>query len=580
MIELTGKTLRLFYRLAQLRKAPSHVAGPLSRPRYFTLHYAGNNDLGFWWTDNQTTLFCNVPVMSRSCTPWIVSVTAGSIYKPPKKPGDKRKREQGNLTKGKARKKPSGGKQPANPSEGSATMPNYGALLPLLKDLPEIAKPRSIVLGPDTIVDMRSLRARPITLKVDLKGAFRTLQGQKKVSLHIDWEKPAVGVKWKLTAIGGRKEVTIRDFEKFHAHLRGYLEPDFAPAEMLTKQGPQAKVDIHLLQKSLRFLAKGPKGQDVNERTRTCTLFQDGRAMAADSPACGDLVILATNGLRLPFDITIHKSDVETLARWLRVVIKDLGPRAKRIDILDFSTTNTPRYCFRDPSGKHWLWIPAISRPFLRAAIDPTLATTSRFALRVNRHRLEMDANLLGLGAEEQRLVCTLLKDTTECRLHVRSHSTTERSPSENTLEAMLHAANGTSVTGWSFSIKTLSLVSALQKFSTKEVLLISRPAARSHGDPSEPDRGGTWLEVRAATRKGSLTDIDPQAFVRITPLSVPSVAGQGEVSDPIQADSVPIVVAALQGTPASIPDGAASGCAPVALAAQEQAQPKGEDAQ
>jgi hypothetical protein len=150
---------------------------------------------------------------------------------------------------------------------------------------------------------------------------------------------------------------------------------------MLAEQGPRGKVNIRSLWNALRFLAKDPKGRDANDRTKTCTCFQDDYAMAADSSRRGNAVVLVAKLPQLRFPVTVCKSDAETIATWLRVVSKDLGPEVSEVEITDLTATFRPRYCFRDPTSKHWLWISAMSRPFQRAVIDPTLAITPRFAV-------------------------------------------------------------------------------------------------------------------------------------------------------------------------------------------------------
>lgn len=115
---------------------------------------------------------------------------------------------------------------------------------------------------------------------MDLKGVFRTLDGRKKVPLRVNWEKPETMVTVTANTSAGKRDVTLKDWEKLHATFYGYLEPDFPFTDMLAEDGPQVKVRLHRLRKLLRFLAKGRKGQDSDDHGQILTLFRDAYAMA------------------------------------------------------------------------------------------------------------------------------------------------------------------------------------------------------------------------------------------------------------------------------------------------------------
>ena len=235
------------------------------------------------------------------------------------------------------------------------------------------------------------------------------------------------------------------------------------------------------------------------------------------------------------------------------MVSKDLGPEVSEVEITDLTATSRPRYCFRDPTGKHWLWISAMSRPFQRAVIDPTLAITPRFAVQLNRRSLWLDANLLGRDAEERRLVCAVLNDETGAhKFHVRANST-QPSPNWGVLDSTLHVAAESSFAGWTFSVLARDLIVALVHFSAKEILLVSRPVAQGSSVPGQPDHGWGWLEIRPATdaSDAAWTTPGPQAFLRIMPPPLPSVVDQQAVAGPVQAVSVPATPGAIQAAPA-----------------------------
>ena len=243
-------------------------------------------------TDNRTAIFSKLPVAPRDRTPWTVSVTA-SIYREPTTLGGKQPAKKAT-------------KDNEKPTDSGKKKAFDGEMDPRLKYLPEIMQ-WSTVEQQNTTGGFLSPRPRSATLTVDLKNAFRTLEGRQKVYLWFDWEKPEAVVIRTVQTFEGRKDVSQMEYEKLHDPLKGYLEHDCPLADMLVEQGPRAKVNIRALWQALR-LAKGPKGRDVNDRTKSCTYFQDGYAMATDSSRRGNAVVLVVKGPRLPFGVTVPRA--------------------------------------------------------------------------------------------------------------------------------------------------------------------------------------------------------------------------------------------------------------------------------
>jgi hypothetical protein len=500
MLELTALVLERFYHVGQLRTPPGPAAGPESRARDYTLHYDGRNELGFWWTDYETTLFTKMPVKSRDGTPWIVSVRASDYP---------------------LRATRSGKRMPGSMDE--TTKAFYGGFDSLLRYLPEVmrAKPP----GQHNLTGgFLFTGTPPLTLTVDLKQVFRTLNGRKKVPLRVSWEKPETLVTVMANTFAGKREVMLRDWEKLHGTFYGYLEQDFQLIDMLAEDGPQVKLKLHAFRRLLRFLAKGRTQEDLNEHGQRVTLFPDAYAMGADAVHRGGVVMLAAKGPRLPADVLLHKGAVETIAKWLLTVSQDTELKTGVVVMTDLTATKKPRYGFRDPTGRYRLWVSAARTPFLRLPVDRILAILPRFAIEVNRGDLQKNAKMFGALSYDRALVCRVVGGSDgKCQIHMEAKH--DDSHSHGLLDAVLHAGEGEVFTGWSFTVSARDILCALGHFSAKEVFLVSRPSVQSP-DARQLDYGGRQLAICAAKPTGAdwKTPI-VAAFVRIVPEPVPGAA-------------------------------------------------------
>jgi hypothetical protein len=494
MLEITASTLERFYRVAQLRTPPGPAAGPQSRSCYYTFHYDGSNELGFWWTDCQTTFFIKLPVKPRDGTPWIVSVRASDYPICATKSS----------------------KQVPRSSE-EAAQEGHSGFDAVLRYLPEIMRAKPA--GQQNETGGFLFKGTPrVTLSVDLKSVFRTLDGRKKVLLRMNWEKPETLVTVTANTPTGKRDIVLRDWEKLDGRYYGYLEHDFQLTDMLAEDGPQAKLRLHVLRKLLRFLARGQKKQDPGDHGQRLTLFQDACAMGAHHAHRGGVVMLAAKGPPLPSHVQLDKGTAETIAKWLMVVSQDTELKADTIVLVDLTATKKPRYEFRDPTGRYRLWVSAARRSFLRLPVDRILSVQPRFALKVNRKELQNNAKMLGALSYDRALICRVVAGSDgACQIHLEAKH--DESHSHGVLDAVLHASEGEVFTGWSFIVSARDVLCALGHFSAKEVFLVSRPSPVQTAGERQLDYGGRQLAICAAKP----TEADwkapiAAAFVRITP--------------------------------------------------------------